>query len=53
MTEISIVGAIIAAAIVIVAHNEWRYRELQQTADVTGTLVGELCDMLKNWNLKK
>lgn len=37
---------IIIAATIVIAHNEWRYRRLQKSVDVVGTIVGEIADML-------
>ena len=48
MTEI----LIIIAAAAVIAHSEWRYRRLQESVDVVGTLVGEIADMLVQEKLK-
>lgn len=48
-----IIIAIIGATFVVIGHYEWRYQRLQESIDVVGTLVGELCDMLVAQKLSK
>jgi hypothetical protein len=43
-----LLGALVVATAAIIAHNEWRYRNLVEWVDAIGEMVGEYIELHKH-----